>query len=120
MLMSWLIPLSSTSASQTKPLADGCEPTLPVLHHRRAAALIEASPIPDCQNALLSLPGWVVKSLGCETVAFSEIHAELKVGCSAPHKDEGQDALLNRGYFPTEWDKFSNKMGCILEDIMQG
>lgn len=53
-------------------------------------------------------------------MAFAEIHADLKVGCSAPRKDEGRDALLNRGYLPTEQDMFSNKMGCILEGIMQG
>lgn len=118
MPVSWLFPQGSTSASQTKPLVGGCEPALPTLHHTRAAALIEASPIPDCQNALLSLLGWVVKSLGSETLAFSEIHADPKVGCSAPHKDEGRDVLLNRGYSPTERDMLSIKMGCILEDIM--
>lgn len=42
------------------------------------------------------------------------------MGCSASHKDEERDVLLNRGYFLTEWDMFSNKIGCILEDIMQG
>lgn len=52
-------------------------------------------------------------------MAFSGIHVDLKVGCSAPDKDEGRDVLLNRGYFTTEQDKSSNKMGCILED-MQG
>lgn len=53
-------------------------------------------------------------------LAFSEIHADLKVGCSAPHRDESRDVLLNRGYFPTERDVLSNKMGCTLAGITQG
>lgn len=108
--MSWLISLSSTSASQTKPLAGGCDSALPVLYHTRAAALTESSPIPDCQNVLLSLLGWVIKTLESETLVFSEIGADLQTGCpsvllqwccSSPHKDKGRDVWLNRGYFPT-------------------
>lgn len=49
-------------------------------------------------------------------MAFSGIHTDLKVGCSAPHKDESRDVLLNRDYFATEQGKSSNKMGCTLED----
>lgn len=67
----------------------------------------------------LKSPKFNCKVSGHETVAFSGLHADLKVGCSAPHKDEGRDVLLNRGYFATEQDKSSNKMGCILEN-MQG
>lgn len=48
----WLISLGSTSATQTKPLAGGWESALPVQYHAKPAALIEASPTPDCQNAL--------------------------------------------------------------------
>lgn len=44
-------------------------------------------------------------------MAFSGIHTDLKVGCSAPHKDEGRDVLLSRGYFATEQDKSSKQNG---------